>query len=409
MIDVDKWQEIFESINRHRLRTALTAFGVAWGIFMLTILLGASQGLQNGIEHSFQDDAVNSIWLSPGRTSMAHDGLKEGRQVRFDNSDYDFLKEEFKDIDDISGRFFLSGDRIVTYQDKSLAFRIYSVHPGHQTIENSIMVEGRYLTDRDLDELRKVAVIGTQVKKDLFGDEEDVLGKEIKIDDAVFKVIGVFTDTGGERMKRFIYVPITTTQKIYTANNRIHQVIFTGGDLPVEEMEQLEEKVVHAMARRKHFDPDDRRAMRTFNLAKEYESFMQLMTAIKGIMWLVGIFSIIAGVIGVSNIMLIIVKDRTKEIGIRKAIGATPRSIVMMIFQEAIFITAIAGYGGLALGVGVMALLGGVETEFFRNPEIHIGLAIAATMVLIAAGALAGFLPAMKAARINPVMAIKSE
>ena len=201
----------------------------------------------------------------------------------------------------------------------------------------------------------------------------------------------------------------TTLQTNYGNFNRIDQMIIDLGDLAYEEVIGIETAIKKTLQERKMVDPEDRQAVRIWNMAREYQSFMGLMNAIKGIMWVVGIFSIIAGVIGVSNIMLIIVKDRTKEIGIRKALGATPRSIVGMIFQESIFITAIAGYVGLGLGIGVLALLSGMESEFFRRPEVNIWIAVLATMILIMSGALAGLLPALQASRINPVLAIKSE
>jgi len=408
MIDIDKWQEIFTSIRRHKLRTALTAFGVAWGIFMLVALLGMGQGLQNGIEHDFRDDAVNSLWIRPGKTSMGYKGLKEGRYIQFDNSDYELLKNQFQEIDAITGRFYVSGSQTVSYKEKTMSFNTRGVHPGHQVIENSVMIAGRYILDKDLDAFSKIAVIGKIVRDDLFG-KEDPLGKQINIGGTIYKVVGVFKDTGGDEEMRNIFIPVTTAQKIYSGKNQLHQIMVSGGNLGLREMQVLESKVHHAMARHKKFDPKDERAVRIFNLAEEYQQIMGLMSAIKGLTWLVGIFSILAGVIGISNIMLIIVKDRTKEIGIRKAIGATPGSIVNMIMQESIFITSVAGYIGLLLGVGLIYGVSGVESEYFRNPQVNLAMVVTALVVLIITGTLAGLIPAIQAARINPVEAIKSD
>ncbi len=408
-VDVDKWHEIFNSIRRHKLRTALTAFGVAWGIFMLVLLLGAINGLQNSFEYDFRDDAINSIWLYRGTTSLDYNGLNKGRRIQFDNSDYEYLQDAFPEIEDLSGRFYISSSELVKYKKNVLSLNTRSVHPGHKILENTDIINGRYLNQNDLDEYRKVAVIGKIAKKQLFGDDEEAIGKEIQIGQIVYKVIGVFYDTGGENEMKNIYIPITTAQRIYADGSRIHQLMISGGDLSIDQMAQLEDKIRVGMAQRKQFDPADRRALRINNLAKEFEQFSSLFKAFGAITWIVGIFSIIAGVIGVSNIMLIIVKDRTKEIGIRKAIGATPRSIVAMILQESIFITGMAGYMGMIAGIGIIALASGVESDFFRHPQVDLGIVVSATLVLVFAGGLAGLLPAIKAARINPVTAIKSE
>lgn len=407
MFDLDKWQEIFLSLNRHKLRTILTAFGVFWGIFMLVLLLGAGNGLFNSVEHDFADEAINSIWLTPRRTTMPYQGLKKGRQIKFDNSDYNFIQEHFEGIDEITGRFFLSGDKKVTYKDKSLSFPVQSIHPAFRKIENLGILEGRFLTKQDLDEVRKVCVIGTKAKENLFGDENP-LGEMITIDNVVYKVIGVFTDSSDWILKN-IYIPITTAQKVYSGQNRLHRIMFTTQGTDVEEISKIEEQVLSAFAARKNFDPADKRAIWSSNNAEDFEEFAGMMTAIKGIIWLVGIFTIIAGVIGVSNIMLIIVKDRTKEIGIRKSLGATPFSIVSMILQESIFITALAGYAGMASGVLLISLCKNIKTDFWRTPHVDLSVILMATFVLVISGALAGLIPALKAARVNPVIAMKSD
>lgn len=406
MFDLDKWQEIFSSIRRHKLRTILTALGVFWGIFMLVILLGAGDGLQNGVEYEFRDDAMNSIWLRRGTTSEPYNGLPKGRRIKFYNEDFEFLAENYKDIENLTGRFYLSGDQTATYGRKNFSFSVRGVHPGHQIIENSILTDGRYINEMDVKAIRKVAVIGKIVKESLF-EEEPAIGKEIKLGGIVYTVVGIYKDTGSEDEMRIIYIPVSTAQKVYAGTNELHQLMFTAGDLPVEEMKVLENDIRLAFAQKHQFDPEDRRALFIFNIAEQYQEFQNLFWAIRAFVWFVGIGSIIAGVIGVSNIMLIVVKDRTREIGIRKAIGATPYSIVSMILQEAIIITSIAGYVGLATGVGVISLLGTMEVDYFRNPQVNLGVIISATIVLIISGALAGLMPAMQAAKINPVEAMK--
>lgn len=406
MIDLDKWQEIFNSIRRHPLRTILTALGVFWGIFMLVILLGAGQGLQNGVEYEFRDDATNSVWIRRGVTSLPYQGLPKGRQINFTNEDYDMLVDHFEEVDQITGRFYLSGDQTITYGKKALSYSVRAVHPGHRYIENTLVESGRYINETDIREYRKVAVVGAVVQKDLFG-EEPPLGKEIKIGNIVYTVVGAYTDTGGDDEMRIIYIPISTAQKVYAGTNELHQLMFTTQDMEVSAIQHLLEKVRDAFARRHQFDPGDRKALYIFGAAEEYQKFMNLFAAIRAFVWFVGLGSIIAGVIGVSNIMLIVVKDRTKEIGIRKALGATPQSIVTMILQESILITSVAGYLGLLAGVGAISLMESIAVEYFRSPRVDLGVGIAATLVLVAAGALAGLMPARKAAQINPIEAMR--
>ena len=406
MFDLDKWTEIFNSIQRHKLRTTLTALGVFWGIFMLVLLLGAGQGLENGVNYEFRDDATNSIFVRRGFTSMPYKGLPKGRRIQFDNGDFDYLQEQFKDIEYMTGRFYLSGDQTIRYEGKNLLFPTRAVHPDHLHLENTIMEEGRYINQQDLDEIRKVCVIGRVVKREIFGDAPAV-GQELQIGSAVYKVIGEYYDTGGDNEMRIIYIPVSTAQKINNGTDKLHQIMFTTGNLPLDKVNELEDKVRLAMAQRHQFDVRDRRAVWMFNLGEEYQKIGNLLWAIRAFVWFVGIGSIIAGVIGVSNIMLIVVKDRTKEIGVRKALGATPRSIVSMILQESIFITALAGYAGLAAGVALLALMGSVEVDYFRNPSLNIWIGVIATIVLIIAGTLAGLMPAMQAAKIHPVEAMK--
>lgn len=405
MIDFDTWHEILESIWKHKLRSFLTALGVSWGIFMLVFLMGAGNGLRNGVEHQFRDDAINSLWISRGTTSKEYNGLPKGRRVRFTNSDYNRL-DDFEEIADLTGRFYIGGDRTVKYKDKVFGFPIRSVHPGHLVLENTIMTRGRYINERDLKEFRKVAVIGKKVVEALF-DDEDPIGKFINVGNIVFKVVGTYKDTGGENELRYVYLPITTAQKVYSTSDNVHQLMVTGAGLSVPEMVDLEDKVRLSFSQYHNFDPNDRRALRINNTAKDFDSFQQLFAMIKYFVWFVGIGSIIAGVIGVSNIMLILVKERTKEIGIRKALGATPGSIVSMILKESIFVTGMAGYLGMVAGILLLMVLSLVEVDFFRNPEISIWIALQALFILIFCGVLAGLIPAIQASRINPIEAIK--
>jgi putative ABC transport system permease protein len=308
----------------------------------------------------------------------------------------------------MTGRFYLSGDQMLKYGSEAIPYSVRGVHPGHKILENSEMIDGRYLNDIDLKESRKVIVIGKVIKEELFGDVSPV-GKEITSGDITYKVIGVFYDSGGENEMSKAYIPMSTAQKIYSDGKTMHQIMVDGGDLSIKEMGQLEEKIFASFAQRKGFDPTDRRAIRINNRAEDYQQFASLFTAFNVLTWIIGFFSIMAGVIGVSNIMLIIVKDRTKEIGIRKALGATPWSIISMILQESILITSVAGYIGMILGISIIYAASGAESEYFRHPTVNLSVVILATLTLVIAGALAGLLPALKAANINPVNAIKSE
>ena len=408
MIDIDKWQEIFDSIWRHKLRTFLTALGVGWGIFTLVLMLGSINGLINSFDHNFSDDAMNSLWIWRGTTSKDFNGLNKGRRIKFDNQDFAFLDENFPEITEMTGRFYLSGDQMLKYGKEATPYSVRGVHPGHKLLENSQMLDGRYLNDNDLEESKKVIVIGKVIKETLFGDIP-AIGKEITAGDITYKVIGVFYDSGGENEMSRAYIPMSTAQKIYADGKTMHQIMVDGGDLSLEGMGELEDKIFAAFAKRKGFDPTDRRALRINNRAEGYQEFASLFTAFNVMTWIIGFFSIMAGVISVSNIMLIIVKDRTKEIGIRKALGATPGSIITMILQESILITTLAGYIGMILGIAIIYSLSGAESEYFRHPSVNLSVIIMATLTLVVAGALAGLIPALKAANINPVTAIKSD
>jgi len=408
MIDIDKWQEIFDSIWRHKLRTFLTALGVGWGIFTLVLMLGAINGLTNSFEYSFSDDSVNSLWIWRGVTSKDYKGLNKGRRIRFDNQDFDYIQNTFSEITEMTGRFYLSGDQMLKYGEKAFPYPVRGVHPGHKLLENTEMLNGRYLNEVDMKEKRKVIVIGKVIKENLFG-KDDAIGKVITAGDITYKVIGVFYDSGGENEMSRAYIPMSTAQTIYAEGNHMHQIMVDGGDLSLEEMNELENDIFAVLAARKGFDPTDRRAIRINNRAEDYQEFASLFTAFNVLTWIIGFFSIMAGVISVSNIMLIIVKDRTKEIGIRKALGATPGSIVAMILQESILITTVAGYFGMVIGVSIIYAVSGAESEYFRHPTVNLSVIIMATLTLIVSGALAGLIPAMKAANINPVTAIKSD
>ncbi|MCX6250953.1 MAG: ABC transporter permease [Bacteroidetes bacterium] len=412
MFDLDKWQEIYSTIRKNKLRTFLTGFSVAWGIFMLIILLGSGNGLENGVKSQFGGGAVNGIWITNGMTGMDYKGLKTGRQIRFTNDDYKVMKSTLTGPDHMSARMFL-GNNLTSYKDQYGSFFISPCHPDYGYIKTINLLQGRFLNNIDITEFRKASVIGEKVKLALFRGKDTVaLGKYININGALFKVVGVFRDfsRNDDEQKR-IYIPITTAQRVFSGSNFVNQISFTTGSADPDEVDKMVEKSKSILANRHTFDPKDERAINVWNKSEDVRKFTSLFRGIRLFIWIIGIGTIVAGIVGVSNIMMIVVKERTKEIGIRKALGASPSSIISLIMQEAIVITGFAGYIGLVLGVGVLELVRTYmpSTEFFKDPEADFSIAISATVLLIFAGAIAGFVPAMKAAKVRPVEALRDE
>jgi len=411
VIDFDTWQEILDTLRRNKLRTVLTGFAVAWGIFMLIVLLGSGQGLAHGIEYQFRDDAINSIWVSGGQTTKPYKGLQPGREIRFDNADYDEVTSRVPGVEYSSARYWIFGNQQVNYKNEWGSFTIRSVHPGHQEIERTKVLEGRYINQIDIERFRKVVLLGVLVKEALFHNEP-AIGKEIRINGIAFKVVGIFDDEGSDSERELIYLPISTAQRTFNGQNRVNQILYTTGDASLAQSEKMAGSTRNILAVNHTFDPDDPRAIFLRNNVESFERFLGLMTGIRIFIWIVGIGTLIAGVVGVSNIMLVAVKERTREIGIRKAIGATPRSVIGLVLKESILITACAGYLGLVLGVGVLEGVSKLlppEASFFRNPQVDLRTAIAATLLLIVAGTIAGFFPARRAASVQPVTALRED
>lgn len=415
MFSLDRWQEVLSTLARAPLRSALTAFAVAWGIFMLVFLLGLGNGMQAGAEKQFADDAANSVWIFGGQTSRPYQGLPVGRRIVYNNEDYQAVRR-IEGVDRLTGRFFpgaggrpFGGDLVMRVGPKTGSFDIRSVHPDHLYLEKTIMLAGRFVNDQDLVDKRKVATIGVPVAEYFWG-TTDVMGRALEIGGVTFTVVGVFHDAGAtDDETRMVYVPITTAQLAWNGGDRVNMMMFTVGDKGVEETNALLEQVKDKLAERQRFDPDDPQAVRVRNNLEQYQSFQKIFWVLGIFIVGVGIGTIIAGAIGVSNIMMIVVKERTKEIGIRKALGATPFTIVTTILQESVFLTAVAGYLGMVLGVGALeAVAAGMPAnDFFSNPRVDLEVAIWANVAMVGAGALAGFFPAWSAARISPVEAMR--
>jgi putative ABC transport system permease protein len=407
MFDLDKWQEIFGTISKNKLRTILTAFSVAWGIFILIVLLGAGQGLRNGAQEQFARDAVNSIEVWGGTTSMPFDGYKTGRNIQFNNDDYYELKNNTKGIEKATAHFANWDSRTISYKNEHAGFFVRACAPDHWYLEQVQMLSGRFINEIDFNEFRKVAAIGLPVKEALFR-KEDPIGKFIDISGTKYMVIGVFTDPGrGDRER--IYIPLLTAQRVYNAKNHVNGIWVSTGNATTEESEKIGENIRKKLADKYHFNPADNNAMGIQNYNVEYKRIMGMLDGIKYFIYIIGALTLIAGVVGISNIMLIVVKERTKEIGVRKALGATPFSIVSLIIQESIFITAIAGYIGLMFGIGLIELIKfiGVEGDFFKNPDVDLSIALWSVVAIVFAGALAGLIPAYKAAQVEPITALR--
>jgi len=410
MFDIDKWQEIFNTISKNKLRTMLTGFSVAWGIFMLVILLGSGYGLENGVKREFQGDAVNYITINSGVMSKPYKGMKPGRRIEFKNEDHDVLST-MDNIDHSSTRTRIFQNDLLSYKNEYGNFEVFAISPEYRFVESLTMKSGRFLNKNDMDDFRKVVVLGRLVYEALFKGGEEAVDKYIKLSGVPFKVIGVYNDPGSDRDLLRVYIPISTAQKVFNMGEMIRSVHFNLEGGTVEESNALIEEAKSTLSARHKFDPTDRRALFIYNSIEEYQRFMSLFAGIRLFIWIIGAGTIISGIVGVSNIMMIVVKERTKEIGIRKALGATPFSIISLILQESVLITALAGYIGLVVGVGLLELMGKFlpAMDYFANPEINMTVAIVATLLLVVSGAIAGFVPARKAAAVRPVIALKDE
>ncbi|MFC6859807.1 ABC transporter permease [Zunongwangia atlantica] len=415
MFDLERWQEIFETISKNKLRTFLTGLSVASGIFILVILLGIGEGMKNGIEREFQGDAANAIFVYPGVTTKEYKGLNPGRRIQLKNDDFEYTSAENKSELEFKSAVFRIFGGMVTFENESGSYRVEGVYPDYQFLENSSMVSGRFLNNRDVEESTKIVVLGNRVKMDLFKDSNDVLGKYVEISGIKFKVVGVYTDPGGEREESRVFVPITTAQKVFSGGNDINSLSYT-----LKAKETYEEALaasnnftskLETYLKGKHtIAPSDNSAIYINNMLENTKRFYDLIGMIKMFFWGVGICTIIAGVVGVSNIMLIIVKERTREIGVRKALGAQPLSIIGMVLHESIFVTSFAGLTGLIMGLVLLDFVGPmIQTDFIYNPTVNFNVALSTVVILIVAGAVAGFFPAYRAARIKPIIALRDE
>ncbi|WP_179344265.1 ABC transporter permease [Winogradskyella ursingii] len=414
MFNLERWQEIFETLSKNKLRTFLTGLSVASGIFILVILLGFSSGIENGVTSEFQQDATNEISVRTRRTTKGYKGLNPGRYIQLKDADFYNVNSNYDEFLEYRSASYSIWGGQVAYKNETGNYRVQGVMPDNQFIENADIGTGRYLNNSDLEEGKKVAVIGNKVKSDLFKGENPI-GESISIFGINFKVVGVYFDPGGEREESGIFLPITTVQNAFNGGDDIRDMSFTvkmseNFDEAVALSQNLSLAIENDLKQKHIVAPDDTAAIRVNNTLEEAKKIYSLIDTIKAVFWFIGIGTIIAGVVGVGNIMIIIVKERTKEIGIRKALGAEPLSIIGMILQEAVFVTMLSGLIGLIAGLGLLELVGPqVDSAFIKHPQVNFNTAITTVFILVAAGALAGFLPAYRAAKIKPIVALRDE
>lgn len=418
MFDVELYKEIWQAISKNKGRSTLTAFGVFWGLFMLVVLAGAGNGLENGINKQFEGFATNAafVWSEP--TSKPHNGFKKGRNWDMNNEDMEALRQNIPEIEYLVPR--LQGWRQNTenntmYKDQYGTFMLNGDYPNLAKVEPFVMLKGRFLNEIDIQESRKVCAIGPRVEEVLFKSGENPIGTYIRVSGVYFQVIGVFDVNSninfGYDKREAIHIPFTSLQSTFNYGNRVHFFSFTAKK--EFEVSAVENKIIEILKKRNNISPEDNQAVGHVNIERQFKIMSNLFLGINLLTYVVGIGTLLAGVIGISNIMLVVVKERTKEIGIKRAIGATPYDIIRQIIMESMFLTITAGYVGLMLGIIINELLGFFfkqnEVEIFLDPGISLSTGLFALLILAVSGSLAGLLPASKAVSVKPIDAIREE
>lgn len=419
MIDRDLWQEVFHVLKKNKTRTFITGFGVFWGIFMLVVMLGAGKGLKNGVFYGIGDLALNSLYIWTKNTTIPYEGFDRGRWWNFTNEDTKALIDNIPEIEIVAPRANAwGGDVSISRDNRSDSFRIIGDTPEYLKIEPQDIVEGRFINKKDLQNRRKVIVIGKRVREILYEPDEDPLGTFLKIRGVYFKVIGVFKsrrgpNNGAENQNKTIFMPFSTLQLTNNMGNYVgYYSMLAKPGIPAR---KVEEKIKKLLAKRHKVSPEDDQAFGTDNVEEEIREVNNLFTGIAALSWFVGTLTLFAGVIGTSNIMLVIVRERTKEIGIQRALGATPFRIIRQIVTESIFLNTAAGYLGLLISAGLVELVGfllrkfEIKALYFHNPEVDLKVAVLALVILVLSGAVAGLLPARRAVSIKPIDALRSE
>ena len=409
MFDLDRWREIFQSINKNRLRSVMSGFTVAFAILLFTLLFGIASGLGNFFKEAFADDAKNLLFFRAGRTTKPYKGLQTGRKVQLKNTDYNYVTEEY--TDNIQYKTAeINKNLTIKYENEASNYGVKAVHPDYQFLEKIILYEGRFLNERDLKLKSKVIVIGRLIKKDLFG-EKLALGKRVNVNGSSFLIIGIFSDENTDRESE-AYIPLTTNQMMYGSNDFIDEInLGYNPKLSTDAAIAFGKKVERDMRKKLNIHPDDQSALSVRNMAEANKFVGIIMLALYLIIAFIGSGTLIAGIIGISNIMIFVIKERTKEFGIRKALGAKPSSIVGMVVQESVLITTLSGYLGLSLGTYILSFIGNSleEKYFIKDPSVSPTIVIGATILLIISGLIAGYIPAKRAASIKPIEALRAD
>jgi putative ABC transport system permease protein len=409
MFDIDRWREIFESIRSNVLRTVLSGFTVALGLYIFIVLFGIGTGLKNAFTEGFARDATNLITIFSGKTTIAYGGLQADRRVVLKNDDYEqAISSDPDKVENSTARY--SANLTVKYGKESGSYQISGANPEEKIIENRKLTEGRYLNSLDMDRKQNVAVIGRMVQRDLIKNGSPV-GKDLEINGTMFKVVGVFSDDGGDWDERMITVPITTLQQMKKGSDTVSNIFITYNTaLSPAEAIKYGDQLQKELKVKNKISPDDENAIVVRNNAKNMGETFQFLFIITLIVGFIGMGTLLAGIIGISNIMVYIVKERTQEIGVRKAIGAKPSAIVGLIMQESVVITVVSGFIGVGLGVLSLELIGdSLEKYFIKDPSVGWGLIIAAFISLVISGVVAGFVPAFRASKIKPIEALRAE
>jgi len=409
MFSRDNWKEIFETIQKNKLRTFLSGFTVALGILIFVVLFGFGNGLINTFNGFFGDNATNVFQIFTGRTTMPYKGYKANRSIEFDNDDLADIEKNFPlFLEYITPR--ITRQDTVSYKNESNSYNTWAVGPAHQFSEMTIIMKGRYLNELDIENKTKHAVIGRLVEQDLFG-TKNAVGKFINVGGSGFKVVGVFQDDGGDREERTIFIPYTTQQLIEKNTDKIDAMVI--GFKPVigyAGAMAFEKSLDKFIREKKYINPNDQNGIFIRNIADQLKQNQQFARVLQIIVGFVAFGTIIAGIIGISNIMVFVVKERTKELGIRKALGATPKNVIGTILLESVFITTISGFVGMLIGIAILSSMGEKLKDFFiTNPYIDLGMAVIATVILVIFGSIAGYVPARRAARIKPIVALRDE
>ena len=418
---IETFTEIWQTARRNKLRTSLTGFAVAWGIFMLVVLLGAGNGLINAQMQNNDRYVDNSMMIFGGMTSKPYDGLKEGRDIRLDNNDLATTQSRFIQNVDKAGAVLYEGGATITVGENYVSSSLRGVYPMDQEINKKEIVAGRFINDIDIRDQRKVLILPENQASELVPhNPRSLVGKNVKVGDLAFTVIGIEKEDKS-RMSTEVTVPFTTLQTIYNYGNRVGRINFTFHGLTTEkENEAFEERYRATINRQHQAAPDDEDAIWIWNRFTQAMQMAKGLNIIRTALWVIGLFTLLSGIVGVSNIMLITVRERTREFGIRKAIGASPLSILRIIITESIVVTGFFGYIGMLLGVCANlymdATLGSkpIETGLFTttvfvDPTVSLGTCVGVTLVLVVAGTIAGLMPALKAAKIRPIEALRAE